>query len=559
MTKKFADAARSGLSAAILATDTSLTLGAGGAVFPVANTGPAAITDDKDWFKVVLQDGAGIEIVYVRTHAAGSNVFDDLLRGQDGTVARDFGLDTVVRQGPTAGDADHWELGIQNLSSALSTKVDKVAGMSLSTNDFTTAEKDKLAGVAAGATANTGTVTSVDLAVPAGFVVAGTPVLDSGTITLDFVPGYSLPTTINQGNWDTAYSWGNHAAAGYLTATPVAAELTLGGVKLGSDTVQTVAMETPASAPARTYPTQFDASGKLVVNVPWTDTATSYLAGTGLSLTGNTFSVTYGTGTGTAAAGDDSRIVGAMQKASNLADITDAAAARTSLGLGSAATLDAVSGPTDATAGHALTVGYMGLGTTITPDKTLATTDQIGSGDPWALYPVGAPFPIHDNAPLPPTTDSTYRYIILTAGLTGAGGYNAGVLINESVSGSDPNVTATATVSLAGSPIDGYTADLLNTSRAFIRPGAAHGAIVASQNASHAHSGSTGYAGDHTHTVPIRYADGGGSSPGVPGVSSASSTTGTAGGHTHSVSIGSSGGSESAPRHVAYKYIMRIK
>ena len=39
------------------------------------------------------------------------------------------------------------------LNSGLSTKVDKVAGKGLSTNDFTTAEKNKLAGIAAGANA----------------------------------------------------------------------------------------------------------------------------------------------------------------------------------------------------------------------------------------------------------------------------------------------------------------------------------------------------------------------------------------------------------------------
>lgn len=46
---------------------------------------------------------------------------------------------------------------------SLSTKVDKVAGRGLSENNFTTAEKDKLAGISPGATANTGTVTGVKI------------------------------------------------------------------------------------------------------------------------------------------------------------------------------------------------------------------------------------------------------------------------------------------------------------------------------------------------------------------------------------------------------------
>lgn len=51
-----------------------------------------------------------------------------------------------------------------------------------------------------------GTVTSVGLVVPAGFSVSGSPVTSSGSITLSFAAGYSLPTTASQANWDTAYS-----------------------------------------------------------------------------------------------------------------------------------------------------------------------------------------------------------------------------------------------------------------------------------------------------------------------------------------------------------------
>jgi len=62
-----------------------------------------------------------------------------------------------------------------------------------------------------------GTVTSVDMTVPLGLSVSGNPITTSGTLALSFVTGYSIPTTANQTNWTTAYGWGNHASAGYLT------------------------------------------------------------------------------------------------------------------------------------------------------------------------------------------------------------------------------------------------------------------------------------------------------------------------------------------------------
>jgi len=65
-----------------------------------------------------------------------------------------------------------------------------------------------------------GTVTSVNVSVPTGLQASGGPVTASGTITISYASGYAIPTTAKQGQWDTAYGWGNHASAGYaLTAS----------------------------------------------------------------------------------------------------------------------------------------------------------------------------------------------------------------------------------------------------------------------------------------------------------------------------------------------------
>lgn len=74
--------------------------------------------------------------------------------------------------------------------------------------------QDKLEELENGAAGN-GTVKSVSMTVPTGFSINGSPITTSGTLAVSFASGYSLPTTAKQANWDSAYSWGNHASAGY--------------------------------------------------------------------------------------------------------------------------------------------------------------------------------------------------------------------------------------------------------------------------------------------------------------------------------------------------------
>ena len=144
MAQKFSNAARAELSAPLSAGDTSLTLLSGGGLFPVANTGTNAISDSYDWFKVVVQDSYGYEIMYVRTHALNGLVLSNILRAQENTTALHFEAGTTVGLRPTAGD----------MHEAVNNRVKKVAGKGLSSEDYSSDEKAKLAAIATAATAN---------------------------------------------------------------------------------------------------------------------------------------------------------------------------------------------------------------------------------------------------------------------------------------------------------------------------------------------------------------------------------------------------------------------
>jgi hypothetical protein len=99
---------------------------------------------------------------------------------------------------------------------------------------------------------------------------------------------------------------------------------------------------------------------------------------------------------------------------------------------------------------------------------------------PFLSVPVGGLLilPTHIAGVTEPAPGSAlYRFAKLTAGLTGVGAYNNGILTSESTTGSAPLVLSTATVSLAGSPINGQSIRLLNTEGRFVRPGTTSGTV----------------------------------------------------------------------------------
>lgn len=122
-----------------------------------------------------------------------------------------------------------------------------------------------------------GTVTSVAATVPTGFSVAGSPITTTGTLAISFTAGYSLPTDASQSNWNTAYGWGNHASAGYLT-TSVAAS-----------TYQPLDGDLTSLAGASGTNTIYYRSAA--------NTWSAVTVGSGLSFTGGTLSASGGGGT----------------------------------------------------------------------------------------------------------------------------------------------------------------------------------------------------------------------------------------------------------------------
>lgn len=161
-----------------------------------------------------------------------------------------------------------------------------------------------------------------------------------------------------------------------------------------------------------------------------------------------------------------------------------------------------------------------------------------------SLRAVGEPFPLWDHITGCPIPDNsgTAKFIRLTAGLTGPGQYNNGLIGSESVSGSSPDLAATATI-LVG-PMAGQTVALVNTEQAFIRPRTTSGAIQASQNRSHRHQLPEGR--DGTFANPGAFIKAGYSN---------NSGTGTAPTET---AMSAEGGDEARPRNRSATFYMRI-
>lgn len=128
---------------------------------------------------------------------------------------------------------------------------------------MSTSDKSKLNGIASGAEVNQNAFSNV--------VVGSTTIAaDSKTDTLTLTAGSNITLTPNATNDSITIS-----ASGSSYSLPLASNLTRGGIKLSSST-QGGTPNGITTTSGRTYAVQINSSEQAVVNVPWTDTNTTY-------------------------------------------------------------------------------------------------------------------------------------------------------------------------------------------------------------------------------------------------------------------------------------------
>lgn len=124
--------------------------------------------------------------------AASSHTHDDRYYTESEIDSKVSTLNSAI-SGKAASEHTHSISEVASLQSTLDTKVDKVSGKGLSTNDYTTAEKNKLAGIASGAEVNQNAFSNV--------VVGSTTIAaDTKTDTLTIAAGSNVTITTDATN-----------------------------------------------------------------------------------------------------------------------------------------------------------------------------------------------------------------------------------------------------------------------------------------------------------------------------------------------------------------------
>ncbi len=131
---------------------------------------------------------------------------------------------------------------------------------------------------------------------------------------------------------------------------------------------------------------------------------------------------------------------------------------------------------------------------------TEATADSVPVRDSGGTFKIGAPtdrahplrlgemgkiigetfnLATHLNGIVEPSNAGDAKFVKLTAGLDGAGQFNEGLLINETITGSGPTIEITAEI--ATGPLAGNTIHLINSENRYLMPGKNSGAVANDQ------------------------------------------------------------------------------
>ena len=230
-----------------------------------------------------LMDGSGnqkFNIVTAQGYKISGKATSDLLNGAGSTTSistiqsqvmagivdgAPTTLDTLNELAAALGDDPNFATTI---TTKLGNKVDKVSGKELSSNDFTDAYKSKLDGIAAGANK-----TTVDSSLSSS---STNPVQNKviksaldGKANSSHTHGASQITGLSKVATSGSYNdLSNKPTIPSAYTLPTASSTQKGGITLGY------------SETGKNYPLELDDNGKAYVNVPWTDTNTTYSTAT---------------------------------------------------------------------------------------------------------------------------------------------------------------------------------------------------------------------------------------------------------------------------------------
>jgi hypothetical protein len=162
---------------------------------------PSYVDDVVEYANLAAFPGTGSAgILYIaldtnKQYRWGGSAYAQITSGAVDSVAGKTGVVSLVKGDVGLNDVDNTSDASKPISTAtqnaLDLKVDEIAGKGLSTEDYTTAEKNKLSGITAGAQPNQNAFTSV--------AVSGqnTVVSDTTSDTLTLIAGTNISITTN--------------------------------------------------------------------------------------------------------------------------------------------------------------------------------------------------------------------------------------------------------------------------------------------------------------------------------------------------------------------------